>query len=127
MLVTIQLPCNFAVAHLGEVQVMDLKPRFERSAFAVDAIGMPVDLSAVIQPFISKQIEAVFRDAFSTLNDLAGCFGKKLAQFRTELGNLLRGKKELPRRARDQRPEARLHAGSCFEAPIVHAGSRLLA
>jgi hypothetical protein len=127
VLVTIQFPCDLAVSHLVEIQITDLEPGFERSALTVHAVRVPVDLRAIIKAFITQQSEAMLRDEFGTLNNLASRVRKKLAQLRAEFGNLLRRKKELPRWTSDVRAEMRINGGPCFEAPIINASGRLLA
>ena len=72
MLMPIEFPRDFAIADLRKVQIFHLKPWFARSALAVNAIRVPVDLRSVIERFVSQKIEAMLADALSAPHDLIG-------------------------------------------------------
>jgi hypothetical protein len=59
VLVAIQLPDDFVVSGLGEIEEVDLEPRRQRSAFSVDCIEVPIDFGAVIQVLVAQKPEVV--------------------------------------------------------------------
>ncbi len=54
MLVTIQFPCDFVIAHDGEIQKGNSEPGVEWGSLAVHAIEVPVDFAAVVKTFVAQ-------------------------------------------------------------------------
>src|SRR4051812_19162245 len=71
MLMPVQLPCHFRIAHLGKIEVFDLVPGLKRRGDAIDDVGMPADVGAVIQIFIAEQTKTVCADLIG-LRDKCG-------------------------------------------------------
>ena len=78
VLMPIQLPNNFAVAHLFEAEVMNLEPKLSRCSLTVDPIEMPVNLLAVIEVLIAKQIETMAADLLCAADNFVCLSGKPL-------------------------------------------------
>lgn len=75
MLMTIQLPNNFMIAHPVKIQKIDLEPRRQRAAFSMNGIGMPVDVWSVSEPFVSQQMKLVPANVVCFVNDLFSLVG----------------------------------------------------
>src|ERR1700693_5211244 len=61
VLMTIQFPCDLAIANLGIVQVMNFIKCFSRSSFLVNCVPMPVNLATVVKTGVFEQIEKIGR------------------------------------------------------------------
>ena len=73
----VQFPRDFAVTDLGEIEILQLEPRFPWRALAVNTVTVPVDLRPVVDSFVAQEIEAMLADALGTADDLLGGFGKQ--------------------------------------------------
>src|ERR1700728_2136951 len=97
MLMTVQFPDYFVIAHFAEIQIRDLEPDFARSAFSVDQVQVPIDHRTVVEVFIAKQSKPVQADLICLLLNPYNLLRQELSQQCTERPNLGRVKKE-PRR-----------------------------
>ena len=74
---TIQFPCDLAIANLGIVQVMNFIKCFSRSSFLVNCVPMPVNLATVVKTGVSEQIETVLANLIElVLRKWKGLFGR---------------------------------------------------
>ena len=69
VLMTIQFPCDFAVAHFREVEIFDPMKRLVGRDFPVDRVQVPIDLRAVVERLVPEEIEAVRTNFICALND----------------------------------------------------------
>ena len=97
MLMAIQFPRDFGIAHLLKIQVLHPKCGLPRSAFAVDFVQMPVDCLAVVEVFVAQQIEPVFQDLPGSAHDVARLFRQSFLKERNQLRHRLGLEKELRR------------------------------
>jgi len=88
MLVSIQFPCDFAVADFAEIQILDRVKGLERRTLAMGGIQMPIDVLAIIEIFESKKIEAMSKDAICLRNNLLDGMRNSLAHERDDLFHL---------------------------------------
>ena len=65
VLVTVQLPDDFVVADLIEVEEWDLIPGFAGDALVVYGVEVPVDGGTKIEIRVAEQVEAVLAEFFS--------------------------------------------------------------
>src|ERR1039458_3810918 len=86
MLVAVQLPRDFVVAHRRELEKGNLAPRLEWRALVVHAIQMPIDLAAVIEIFISEQAKTVLADFIRLTHDFRGLLGQVRSEELCALG-----------------------------------------
>src|SRR5208337_4701752 len=54
MLMTVQFPDDLVVADFMKIQKIDFEPWPQRAARAMNGIGMPIDVGAIVERFISK-------------------------------------------------------------------------
>jgi hypothetical protein len=76
MLVPVQFPGDLGIPHFLEIEIVDFEPRLAGRAFAVNDVGVPVDLRAVIEIFIAQQVETVPANLFCLRKDVL-CLGRK--------------------------------------------------
>ena len=78
MLMPVQFPGDFAVAHLREIQVANLEPRLPWRPLVVHLVAVPVNFRPVIQVFVTQEIKIVTADPLRLLHDRFNIFGKTL-------------------------------------------------
>jgi hypothetical protein len=97
VLVTVQFPDDFGISNFVEVEILHLKPWLERRASAVYCVKMPIDLRAIVQIFIPKQIEMVPANLFRPDHNLIGLPRNKTPEFREECRDLGESEEEAPK------------------------------
>src|SRR5438309_6753395 len=70
MLMSVQLPDNFAVPGFLKIKIADLEPELSGRPFNVNPVEMPINLHAIIKAFITKQIKAMAGDLLRPPNNL---------------------------------------------------------
>src|SRR5215469_1687576 len=98
MLVAVQFPSHFAVAYFREVEILQPIPRFSRCPYAMNAVGMPINLRAIVDVFIAEEIEAMLANMLGALDDEVGGIGKLTAQAGTKARHGLGAEEKLWRR-----------------------------
>ncbi len=88
VLVPVQFPCDFVVAHHREIEKRNLEPRIERRALAVHRIEMPVDLFGVataadrseVKIFVAQQPKTMAANLIGLAQNFRRLVGQMFAQ-----------------------------------------------
>src|SRR5437868_4525786 len=59
VLMPVEFPCNFVISDFRVFEKANVEPGFQRSAFAVNPIKVPVDLRAVVEVFVAQQVKVM--------------------------------------------------------------------
>jgi hypothetical protein len=51
------------IAYLRKIQKANLEPRFQRSAFSVDCVEMPIDFWTVLDILVSQETKAMLKNS----------------------------------------------------------------
>src|SRR5579863_883339 len=78
MLMTVQLPSDFAIPNLVEVEITDLVERLFGSLFPVHGVKTPIDGIAVFQTLVAEKIKLVAADFVGLANDVLRLLRKPL-------------------------------------------------
>lgn len=109
MLVAIQFPHNLMIAGLMNIEKINLVPRLQRAALAVNRIEMPVNLGTKVERLVSEQIKLMATNAIRLLHDSIGFAGQMLAQERGAMRKVV-----IVFAEKESRTSSRLRASTIF-------------